>query len=91
MPTHRPADTRPTGALALLAAVVTGFLVAASGQQPIRAAGPTLAVSWQGLVGAGAHVAGKIRRCVVWPGGYVGPDEYLTDAIRYGRSGTVTG
>src|SRR5437870_4307745 len=55
MPTHRPADTRPTGALALLAAVVTGFLVAASGQQPIRAAGPTLAVSWQGLVGAGPH------------------------------------
>jgi hypothetical protein len=43
------------------------------------------------VIGPGAHVDGKINRCVVWPGGYVGPDEYLTDAIRYGRSGTVTG
>jgi NDP-sugar pyrophosphorylase family protein len=45
----------------------------------------------EAVIGAGAHVAGKVQRCVVWPGGYVGPDEYLTDAIRFGRSGTVTG
>jgi len=45
----------------------------------------------EAVIGAGARVAGKINRSVVWPGGYVGPDEYLTDAIRYGRSGTVTG
>jgi NDP-sugar pyrophosphorylase family protein len=45
----------------------------------------------QAVIGAGARVDGTVRRCVVWPGGYVGPDEYLTDAIRYGRSGTVTG
>jgi NDP-sugar pyrophosphorylase family protein len=43
------------------------------------------------VIGPGAHVAGKIQRCVVWPGACVGPDEYLTDAIRFGRSGTVTG
>jgi len=39
----------------------------------------------------GARVEGTVTRGVVWPGGYVGPDEHLTDAIRYGRSGTVTG
>jgi NDP-sugar pyrophosphorylase family protein len=44
----------------------------------------------QAVIGAGAHVAGSVKRCLVWPGGYVGPDEYLVDAIRYGRSGTVT-
>jgi MurNAc alpha-1-phosphate uridylyltransferase len=43
------------------------------------------------VVGAGAVVRGRVERAVVWPGGYVGPDEYLTGAIRYGRSGTVTG
>ncbi len=45
----------------------------------------------QAVIGAGARVEGTVERCVVWPGGYVGPDEYLTDTIRYGRSGTVTG
>jgi len=42
------------------------------------------------VIGAGAVVEGRVERCVVWPGGYVGPDEYLTGAIRYGSSGTVT-
>jgi NDP-sugar pyrophosphorylase family protein len=41
------------------------------------------------VIGAGATVEGTVRRCVVWPAGYVGPDEHLTDAVRYGRSGTV--
>ncbi len=41
------------------------------------------------VIGAGATVEGTVRRCVVWPGGYVGPDEHLADAVRYGRSGTV--
>jgi len=45
----------------------------------------------QVVIGAGARVEGSLKRCVVWPGAYVGPDEYLTDAVRYGRSGTVTG
>jgi MurNAc alpha-1-phosphate uridylyltransferase len=45
----------------------------------------------EAVIGAGAHVGGTVKRCVVWPGATVGPDEYLTDAIRYGRSGTVTG
>jgi hypothetical protein len=45
----------------------------------------------QAVIGAGAAVLGSVKRCVVWPGGYVGPDEHLVDAIRYGRSGTVTG
>ncbi|GAA5184040.1 hypothetical protein GCM10023322_24630 [Rugosimonospora acidiphila] len=42
------------------------------------------------VVGAGAVVRGRVENAVVWPGGYVGPDEYLTGAIRYGRDGTVT-
>ena len=45
----------------------------------------------EAVIGAGARVDGTVNRCVVWPGATVGPDEYLTDAIRYGRSGTVTG
>jgi NDP-sugar pyrophosphorylase family protein len=42
------------------------------------------------VIGAGAVVRGRVERAVVWPGGYVGPDEHLTGAIRYGRDGTVT-
>jgi NDP-sugar pyrophosphorylase family protein len=41
------------------------------------------------VIGADARVEGRIKRCVVWPGGYVGPDEELVDTIRYGRSGNV--
>jgi MurNAc alpha-1-phosphate uridylyltransferase len=36
------------------------------------------------IVGAGAHVEGSVRRCVIWPGAYVGPHERLADAIRAG-------
>jgi NDP-sugar pyrophosphorylase family protein len=42
------------------------------------------------VIGAGAVVRGRVERAVVWPGGYVGPEERLTGAIRYGRDGTVT-
>jgi hypothetical protein len=31
-----------------------------------------------------ALVEGHVERCVVWDGAYVGPDEYLVDAIRAG-------
>ncbi len=48
-------------------------------------------VAGSAVIGARARVEGTVKRCVVWPDGYVGPDEYLVDAIRYGRSGTVTG
>jgi NDP-sugar pyrophosphorylase family protein len=41
------------------------------------------------VVGEGATVEGRVERAVVWPGGHVGPDEHLVDAIRYGASGTV--
>jgi MurNAc alpha-1-phosphate uridylyltransferase len=40
-------------------------------------------------VGAGAVIEGRITRSVVWPGGYVGPDEQLTEVIRVGRDITV--
>jgi NDP-sugar pyrophosphorylase family protein len=40
-------------------------------------------------VGAGATVYGSLTRCVVLPGGYVGPDERLTDAVRAGREVTL--
>lgn len=42
------------------------------------------------VIGAGAQIAGQVSRCVVWPGGTVAAHERLSDAIRYGRSGTVS-
>jgi N-acetyl-alpha-D-muramate 1-phosphate uridylyltransferase len=41
------------------------------------------------VVGARATVLGAATRAVVWPGGYVGPDEHLVDAVRAGRDLTV--
>jgi NDP-sugar pyrophosphorylase family protein len=41
------------------------------------------------VVGAGAVVAGALTRAVVWPGGYVGPQEHLVDAVRAGHDLTV--
>jgi NDP-sugar pyrophosphorylase family protein len=41
------------------------------------------------VIGGRAEVRGAVTRGVVWPGGYVGPDEHLTDAIRVGRALTV--
>ena len=43
------------------------------------------------VIGAGARVLGTVTRSVVWPGGYVGPDEHLIDAIRAGDGMTVPG
>jgi MurNAc alpha-1-phosphate uridylyltransferase len=36
------------------------------------------------VVGSGALVEGTLRRCVVWPGAYVGPTEHLDECIRAG-------
>ncbi|MFB9236220.1 NDP-sugar synthase [Plantactinospora siamensis] len=41
------------------------------------------------VVGAGATVRGTTVRAVVWPGEVVGPDERLTDAVRFGRGRTL--
>ncbi|HEV7896885.1 MAG TPA: NTP transferase domain-containing protein [Planosporangium sp.] len=41
------------------------------------------------VVGTQARVEGRVTRGVVWPGGYVGPDEHLVDAVRVGRDLTV--
>jgi len=41
------------------------------------------------VVGAGAEVRGRVTRGVVWPGGFVGADEHLVDAIRVGADLTV--
>jgi NDP-sugar pyrophosphorylase family protein len=43
------------------------------------------------VIGAKAVVEGAATRAVVWPGGHVGPDEHLRDAIRIGRDVTVPG
>ncbi|HZN18461.1 MAG TPA: sugar phosphate nucleotidyltransferase [Micromonosporaceae bacterium] len=54
---------------------------------------PTAKVAGQvdrAVVGAEAVVEGALTRTVVWPGGYVGPDEHLTDAVRVGRDLTVS-
>ena len=43
------------------------------------------------VIGAGAVVEGEVDRCVVWAGGYVGPDEHLVETIRAGsRDAPVT-
>ncbi|NJC69699.1 NTP transferase domain-containing protein [Planosporangium thailandense] len=44
---------------------------------------------YRAVVGAGAVVRGRVTRGVVWPGGFVGPDEHLADAVRVGRDLTV--
>jgi len=41
------------------------------------------------VIGSGARVLGRATRAVVWPGGYVGPEEQLVDAIRAGKELTV--
>jgi hypothetical protein len=41
------------------------------------------------VVGSGAVVEGRVTRAVVWPGGYVGPDEHVVDAVRVGHDLTV--
>ncbi len=43
----------------------------------------------QAVVGAGAEVYGSATRSVVFPGGFVGEDERLVDAVRIGRDLTV--
>jgi hypothetical protein len=43
----------------------------------------------ESVVGAGAVVAGRVSRCVVWPGAEVAADEDLTDVIRAGSDMTV--
>jgi N-acetyl-alpha-D-muramate 1-phosphate uridylyltransferase len=55
--------------------------------------GPGATVTGQAdnaVIGARARVDGTVKRCVVWPDAYVGPDEVLVDTIRYGRSGNVS-
>ncbi|WP_246274725.1 nucleotidyltransferase family protein [Phytohabitans houttuyneae] len=42
------------------------------------------------VVGAGAVVEGALTGAVVWPGGRVGRDEHLVDAIRVGADLTVS-
>ncbi len=41
------------------------------------------------VLGVGSDVRGTVDRVVVWPDGYVGPDEVLADCVRAGRDVTV--
>ena len=36
------------------------------------------------VISEGAVVEGRLERCVVWDGAYVGPDEHLVDTVRAG-------
>jgi N-acetyl-alpha-D-muramate 1-phosphate uridylyltransferase len=45
----------------------------------------------ESVIGEGAVVAGRLERSVVWPGGVVGRDEHLVDAIRVWDWMTVPG
>lgn len=49
-----------------------------------------IASGGRSVVGEGAVVEGHLDRSVVWPGGYVGPEERLTQCIRVGRDVTVS-
>lgn len=48
-----------------------------------------IASGGRSVFGADAVVLGQVDRVVIWPGGYVGPDEQLSDCIRMGRDVTV--
>ena len=50
-----------------------------------------IASGGRSVIGAGAQVDGRLEQSVVWPGGHVGPDEYLRQSIRIGRDVTVSG
>ncbi|SDQ12973.1 sugar phosphate nucleotidyltransferase [Quadrisphaera sp. DSM 44207] len=43
-----------------------------------------LASGGASVVGQGAVVLGRLERCVVWDGAWVGPGEHLVDAVRAG-------
>ncbi len=73
--------TPPDYLAANLHAADGGNLVAPGAEVTGRLAGA--------VVGSGAVVAGALTRAVVWPGGYVGPDEHLVDAVRVGQDLTV--
>jgi NDP-sugar pyrophosphorylase family protein len=61
-----------------------------AGGGSLVAAGATVTGSLsRAVIGAGARIEGRVTDAVVWPGGYVGPDEHLTDAIRINRNLTV--
>lgn len=50
-----------------------------------------IASGGRNVVGEGAVVEGHLESSVVWPGGYVGPGERLSQCIRVGRDLTVSG
>jgi GTP:adenosylcobinamide-phosphate guanylyltransferase len=65
--------------------VVAGDLVALDCGTPADYLAANLHASGgASVVGEGAVVRGRIERCVVWDGAYVGPDENLRDTIRAG-------
>jgi NDP-sugar pyrophosphorylase family protein len=66
-------------------------LHAAGGRNLVAPDATAMGTLDRAVVGAGAIVCGALTRSVVWPGGYVGADEHLTDAIRVGRDLTVSG
>jgi NDP-sugar pyrophosphorylase family protein len=64
-------------------------LHAAGGGELVDAAAEVTGRLDRAVVGAHARVEGRVTRGVVWPGGHVGPDEHLVDAVRVGRDLTV--
>jgi mannose-1-phosphate guanylyltransferase/MurNAc alpha-1-phosphate uridylyltransferase len=50
--------------------------------------GPAASVQ-RSVIGPGARVLGRIRRCVIWPGATVSDGEVLTDAVRTDSGLTV--
>ncbi|GGQ52670.1 sugar phosphate nucleotidyltransferase [Couchioplanes azureus] len=62
---------------------------AAGSGRPIAPDATVTGSAEDSVVGAGALVAGRIRRCVVWPGARVAAGEDLTDVIRASHDMTV--
>jgi CTP:molybdopterin cytidylyltransferase MocA len=64
--------------------VVTDAPVIDCGRPADYLAANLLASGGVSVVGEGAVVEGSVERSVVWPGGYVGPQERLVEAVRAG-------
>jgi MurNAc alpha-1-phosphate uridylyltransferase len=64
-------------------------LHAAGGSELVDASAEVTGELARAVVGAHARVEGRVTRGVVWPGGHVGPDEHLVDAVRVGHDLTV--
>jgi len=75
---------RDAGARGELDLVVTDAVAIDCGTPADYLAANLHASGGESVVGAGATVLGRLDRCVVWDGAYVGPGEVLREVVRAG-------